>query len=436
MAQHLAQVARQNGEDAVLGRRQGHLVIAAPHLASRQIDAQLPGAEHGRLAERGALRPPEHRLHARQQFAHAEGLGHVVVRAQLQAAHDVKLGAPGSEHDDWHAGPLPQLGTESEAVHPRQHHVEQHQVGRAPRNRLQSRLGLDHTLHGVARVAQAALEDAPQRRVVVHQQHAGGSPCATGQQLRRGRRLILLIGKCRQHECEPRATTRRRVDPDAAAVGFDEGLADRQAEAAAAYVAGVGPRDLVETLEHPLALGGGDARPLVAHCDDHLAALALGLEPDQSPWRRELLRILQQVQQHLLDPSWVRTEQRQAAGDLDLNPRRAQALAVLPQQPLHQRQQRHQVAAQPQRAGLDLGEAEQVVDQLVESVALAVDQLQVLAPALRVGRCSAPQQRLGGALDRRQGCAQLVAHQRHKIRLEPLHLPQVPQILDYAHSTP
>ena len=58
-----------------------------------------------------------------------ERLGDVVVGADLQPDDLVDLAVLGGQHDDRHVGALPQLPAHLDAGQPRQHQVEQHEVG-------------------------------------------------------------------------------------------------------------------------------------------------------------------------------------------------------------------------------------------------------------------------------------------------------------------
>jgi hypothetical protein len=79
-------------------------------------------------ARRRAALPAKNGLHARHQFARLEGLGHVVVGAQLQAHHAVHHLAAGGEHDDGNVAFLADLAAQRKAVHLGQHHVEDGRV--------------------------------------------------------------------------------------------------------------------------------------------------------------------------------------------------------------------------------------------------------------------------------------------------------------------
>jgi hypothetical protein len=68
------------------------------------------------------------RLHAAAELPHREGLGDVVVRAQLEPEHLVELLGLGREHDDRDRALRAQLPAHVEAVHLREHHVEHDEV--------------------------------------------------------------------------------------------------------------------------------------------------------------------------------------------------------------------------------------------------------------------------------------------------------------------
>ena len=84
-----------------------------------------PDSPRGRVAQRHA--------HARQQLAHAEGLGHVVVGAGVERGDLVALLAARGEHDDRHLAPLPQPADHLQAVHIGQAQVQNDDVGLAAR---------------------------------------------------------------------------------------------------------------------------------------------------------------------------------------------------------------------------------------------------------------------------------------------------------------
>jgi hypothetical protein len=89
-------LAHQAEHDLQFGRRQGDGGARALHAAFLRADADI--AQHrrqfphqGRAAQQGA--------HAGDQLLHGKGLGEVVVRAGLQAAHAVAERIAGREHE-------------------------------------------------------------------------------------------------------------------------------------------------------------------------------------------------------------------------------------------------------------------------------------------------------------------------------------------------
>src|SRR5256886_2731962 len=139
-----------------------------------------------------------------------------------------------------------------------------------------------------------------------------GRASATGA-LGRPRRLT-----GRQREAEQRAATRPGLAPDAPAVGLDDRAADREPQAGAAARA-----DAVELVEDLLLLPGGQAGAAVGDLHDDLVAPAMRLHVDRLAGRRVLGRILDQVDEHLLDEQAIDVHGRQVLGQ----PRRHLALA-------------------------------------------------------------------------------------------------------------
>ncbi len=83
--------------------------------------ARLVGLAGGGAAQHGA--------HAHQQLAQPEGLGDVVVRAQIEAANDIRFLLFGGDHDHRDARFAAQVADELVAVHVGHHDVQQDQVG-------------------------------------------------------------------------------------------------------------------------------------------------------------------------------------------------------------------------------------------------------------------------------------------------------------------
>src|ERR1043165_1989329 len=95
-----------------------------PRLQRAEVDRDMPQLQP--LDFRTSA--PENRVHARQQLLEVEGLGDVVVGAELEAENAIRLLAARRQHDDRRASPLPQEAAELEAALSRQHHVENDQI--------------------------------------------------------------------------------------------------------------------------------------------------------------------------------------------------------------------------------------------------------------------------------------------------------------------
>ena len=77
----------------------------------------------------GLAAAPEHRAHPGDELPRGERLGHVVVRAELQADDLVDLAVLGGQHDHRDVGALAQRPADLAAGQAGQHEVEQDQVG-------------------------------------------------------------------------------------------------------------------------------------------------------------------------------------------------------------------------------------------------------------------------------------------------------------------
>jgi hypothetical protein len=118
------------GEDLELDVGGLHALATDVDRALGRIDAQLERLDRVVLVRVGLphARAPQRRLDARAELAHGERLGDVVVRPELEAEHLVDLLGLRGEHDDRHRGARAQAAADLEAVHPREHHVEDHEV--------------------------------------------------------------------------------------------------------------------------------------------------------------------------------------------------------------------------------------------------------------------------------------------------------------------
>ena len=160
-------------QQVVLAHRQLRLLAAHRHPPRDGVELEV--AEHDRLLELGlGINPPQHRIDAGNQLGGRERLRHVVVRAEPQTDHAVRGLTLRGEED--HRDPVPVAGSpqpahDLEAVHPRQHQVEHHEV----RACLPGKLERSGAIRGRTRVVPGALQVAGHhvgdRRLVVDDQH-------------------------------------------------------------------------------------------------------------------------------------------------------------------------------------------------------------------------------------------------------------------------
>ena len=131
--EHATRVLHERKQQLVFLVRERDLLSVRQHRVRRRV-----GPDHAQLQAGGALlhaRAAQHRAHAREQLHHAEGLGHVVVRARVQTLDLVVLRALGREQDHRQlarAGAGAQPRKDGQSVLLRQHDVQQQQVGRLP----------------------------------------------------------------------------------------------------------------------------------------------------------------------------------------------------------------------------------------------------------------------------------------------------------------
>src|SRR5690606_14750661 len=119
----------------------------------------------------------------------------------------------------------------------------------------------------------------------------------------------------REGELDGRAGTGGAVDPDAPAVQFDEMPGDGEPQPGSGV--GAGAIRLVEPLEDSIPILGGNAGAGVGYPDDQVVVFGRCPDGDDAAGRGELHRVVDQVDQDLLDALRVETAGRQPVGDLD-----------------------------------------------------------------------------------------------------------------------
>jgi hypothetical protein len=94
------------------------------------VDLDGAGFDLDRLGQRRAVELAAAQLgaHAAEQLAHREGLGDVVVGADLEPDDLVDLGVLGGQEDDRHGAARAHVAADVEPARPRHHDVEDEQV--------------------------------------------------------------------------------------------------------------------------------------------------------------------------------------------------------------------------------------------------------------------------------------------------------------------
>ena len=227
-----------SSRDATAPRRRSSATSRSNSIGVSGTD--LPGAPHGSrrpihfdVAEsldrggrpRGRAAAPQQRLDSRQQLEDAERLGDVVVRAEPEAAHLVRLLAPRREDQHRHRQPVvAQLPQHAVAVHARQHQVEDDEIGTRGARAGEAGRAVGGHVHVVALDLQVVAQTERQVVVVLDDEDAGH---ATRGGVRRS-------GSRRRGARRRSARRRRRAHPGATAVQFGELAHDREADAGAA----------------------------------------------------------------------------------------------------------------------------------------------------------------------------------------------------------
>ena len=127
-----ARMLEEMAEQAEFGGAERDRRAAALHLVAGHVHLDVRISEL--LADQSRADAAQHRHGAGDQFAWAEGLGHIIVGAGLEAADPIALLAARSQHDDRHVGGLgdaAKLAADLDAGEALQHPVEDDEVRRA-----------------------------------------------------------------------------------------------------------------------------------------------------------------------------------------------------------------------------------------------------------------------------------------------------------------
>src|SRR5688572_13794344 len=140
-------------EERVLLGRQLNGAARPLDAAGTRVDDEILDGQYGRGERRPA---PQQRPDARQQFPEVIRLWQVIVGAGVQALDAFVETAAGRQHEDWDRRSCrPKLAAHIQAVHHRQHDVEDEEVVIVGADLLECGLPVRGDVHGVGMFAQA-----------------------------------------------------------------------------------------------------------------------------------------------------------------------------------------------------------------------------------------------------------------------------------------
>ena len=126
---------------------------------------------------RSTLRAAEEGAHARDELVGAERLGEVIVGAELESHDSIRFFRAGRQHDDRQRGGRvvsTNRATDFEAVHLREHEIEDEQI-RRPRGDRRERLApRRHDLRRETGLPEIARDELSDVRVVFDDEDASG----------------------------------------------------------------------------------------------------------------------------------------------------------------------------------------------------------------------------------------------------------------------
>src|SRR5258708_7477600 len=370
-------VQGQHVQDAELEPRQLDRLATLGHFVGLQVEIQIAYVDLARqLAVRVGLAAAHHGLHACGELVGAEGLGHVVVGADLQAAQDVLFLVARGEHDDRGLGLVANAAAHFEAVNLGQVAVEEDDVGAFAFPALQRLLAINGGEYVVSLAAQRVGHQIQKIDVVVNDQNlhrANPSPVGLrndGQMGFRGRRASNRWNG----EPESSATSAATLDAHQATMGLDDGLDDGQAETDPILAAARAGRVAVVRLEEPMRVLSRNAGASIAHRQTDRVAFGHDGQIDRAVGIAKLAGVENQVDQHLAQPAAIAQYLGHVVRKAD-----AQALAALGQERSddgldigQQIERAERLAVQLQATFANRRGAEQVLDQALQPQSAAV----------------------------------------------------------------
>jgi hypothetical protein len=181
--EHPPRVPGEKVEEREFGAGEVHRPAADPHFIPGRIDGQVADFQHRRNV-RDPLRPaPQDAPDPGREHLGTERLDDVILGAQLEPGHDVRILALCGEHDHRHAGRAGftlERPAHVEAADARQHQIEQDQVRRIHRRRTERVLPRGRALHHKAFLLEVEPDQFPDVLFVLDREYAGtrhgGSP--------------------------------------------------------------------------------------------------------------------------------------------------------------------------------------------------------------------------------------------------------------------
>ena len=132
--EHPAGIAHQILEQVEFLEWQGDRLAVDRHGVSVDIHPDGPGLQyhHGAVVVGRLTAAAQHRTDPGDEFARRIRFGDIVVGAEFEADHLVDLRIAGGHHNHRNPGPRAQGPADLGTRHPRQHHVEQYDIGIDP----------------------------------------------------------------------------------------------------------------------------------------------------------------------------------------------------------------------------------------------------------------------------------------------------------------
>jgi hypothetical protein len=172
---HVLGPAQELLEERELGGREGNRLPRISGRVLRGIEVQQPVLQRSirRCRRPWLLQPLQDHLDAGHQFARAEGLGHIVVAADLQAQDAVHLRIVRGQEQDRHVGRLADLPAHAEAVQFGEAHVEDNEIGVAFAEGADGRLAVARLQGCEAGLVQRKPHNLPDVRIIINDQDRG-----------------------------------------------------------------------------------------------------------------------------------------------------------------------------------------------------------------------------------------------------------------------